>query len=77
MVLNSIDIEKTDEGTTLKINARIRYTDENFRRAVLSTFLTSLDRSSRLRQIPPPEISVKKDGDEKEITVTAKYEVMQ
>lgn len=77
VVLENIDIEKVDGITNLKVAAKIKYSDENFKKAVLSNFLTSLDSSSRLRQVIPPEISVKKISDEqKEISVIAKYEVL-
>jgi len=77
VVLESIDIEKVNGITNLKIAAKIQYSDETFKNAVLSRFLTALDSSSRLRQAMPPEISVKETRDEqKEISVVAKYEVM-
>lgn len=78
VVLESIDIEKKDGMTNLKIAAKIQYSDETFKKAVLSRFLTDLDSSSRLRQAVFPEISVKETGnDQKEISVVAKYEVLQ
>lgn len=77
VVIESIDIEKVDNTTNLKVTSKIHYSDENFKNAVLSKFLTSLDSSTRLRQVMPPDISVKKTGDEqKEISVVAKYEVL-
>jgi hypothetical protein len=78
VVLDGIDIENVNGKINLKISATINYSDENFKHAVLSTFLTSLDSSSRLKQILPPEISVKKTSDEqKEISVVANYEILQ
>lgn len=77
VVLENIDIEKVNGITNLKIEANLQYSDETFKNAVLSKFLTSLNSSSRLRQMMPPEISVKKTSDEqKEISVVVKYEVL-
>ena len=78
VVLENIDIENVNGATNLTIAAKIQYSDETFKNAVLSTFLTALDSSSRLRQAMPPEISVKETRNEqKEISVIAKYEVLQ
>jgi Tfp pilus assembly PilM family ATPase len=78
VILNSIQVEKVHNITNLKINATIQYTDENFKNAVLSKFLTSLDRSVSIRRTSTPEISISHPtAKQKEISVKATYEVVR
>lgn len=78
VVLESLQIEKAQGLHNLRIGATIPYSDENFKKALLSSFLGSLETSSRLRMKAPPEISTPKPaGKERAISVTALYEVVE
>ena len=81
VILNSIQVEKVHDVTNLKINATIKYSDENFKNAVLSKFLTSLDRSLSLKRTSSPEISIihsaAKQKEISKISVKATYEVVR
>jgi hypothetical protein len=58
VTLTGLQLKKVQNVTQIEINATIQYTDENFRDALLSRFLTSLDRSSGMKKTLPPEIMV-------------------
>jgi hypothetical protein len=58
VTLTGLQVKKVQNATHIEINATIQYTDENFKDALLSRFLTSLDRSSNLKKALPPEIVV-------------------
>ena len=58
VTLTGLQVKKVQNVTHIEINATIPYTDENFKDALLSRFLTSLDRSSYLEKTLPPEIVV-------------------
>jgi hypothetical protein len=76
--LNDIQIEKAEGVTNLKLDATIKYNDENFKNAVLSKFLQSLDSSFRLKRVSNPEIAVSKPVDgQKYILVKTTYEIVQ
>lgn len=82
VILNGIQVEKVHDITNLKINATIQYNDENFKKALLSKFLTSLDRSAGMKRTLPPEIAIlqskaKQKEIQKEISVKATYEVVR
>lgn len=78
VILNSIQVGKIDDTTNLKINATIQYTDDNFKNALLSKFLTSLDRSLSIKRTSTPEISISHSATkQKEISVKATYEVVR
>ncbi len=78
VVFDSLQIEKAQGGHTVKIGTTIRYSDESFRKALISGFLDSLETSSTLRMKSSPEISTPRPaGKEKTISVTALYEVIE
>jgi hypothetical protein len=58
VTLTGLQLKKVQNVTHIEINATIQYTDENFKDALLSRFLTSLDRSSGMKKTLPPEIVV-------------------
>ncbi|MEW6110104.1 MAG: PilN domain-containing protein [Nitrospirota bacterium] len=77
VTLNSIKFERRQETNNLKINATIQYNDENFRDAVLTGLLDSLDNSPNLKRTSIPEISTTEIPGEKrkEISFSVEYEV--
>jgi hypothetical protein len=78
VILNDIRIEKAEGVTNLKLDATIKYSDENFKNAVLSKFLQSLDSSSRLKRVSNPEITISKSiKGQKDISVKTAYEIVQ
>lgn len=82
VTLTSLQVKKVQNMIHLEINATIQYTDENFKNALLSKFLTSLDRSSSMKRTSPPEIAIsqsaaKQKDMQKEISVKATYEVVR
>jgi hypothetical protein len=58
VTLTGLQVKKVQNATHIEINATIQYTDENFKDALLSRFLGSLDRSSGMKRTLPPEIVV-------------------
>jgi len=58
VTLTGLQLKKIQNVTHMEINAAIQYTDENFRDALLSRFLASLDRSSGMKRALPAEIVV-------------------
>jgi Tfp pilus assembly PilM family ATPase len=78
VILNDIKIEKAEGVANLKLDATIKYSDENFKNAVLSKFLQSLDSSPRLKRVSNPEITVSKSADgQRDISVKTAYEIVQ
>jgi Tfp pilus assembly PilM family ATPase len=78
VVLTEIHSEKSRTGTILEITAVIQYTDENFRNAVLSKFVDSLDRSASLKRTSPPQISMPRNtASQKEVVVKVICEVIK
>ncbi|OGW52625.1 MAG: hypothetical protein A2Y81_05280 [Nitrospirae bacterium RBG_13_43_8] len=76
VILNDIKIEKSEGVTKLKLDATIKYSDENFKNAVLSKFMQSLDSSSRLKRVSSPEIAVSKTAEgQKYISLKTAYEI--
>lgn len=78
VTLNSMQIEKAQDATNIKIDATIKYSDENIKNTVLSRYLTSLESSDKMRSIKPPEITIlQPDFKKKEISVRTVHEVVQ
>lgn len=78
VMLTDIHAENSHDGTILTLTALIQYTDENFKNAVLSKFVTSLDRSAGMRRTSNPEISMPRTtSPQKEVFVKVTYEVMR
>lgn len=82
VTLTSLQVKKVQNMTHLEINATIKYTDDNFKNALLTKFLTSLDRSARMKRTSPPEITISQSAAKqkelvKEISVKATYEVVR
>jgi hypothetical protein len=66
------------DGTVLTLTAVIQYTDENFKNAVLSKYLTALDGSSNMRRTSNPEISMPRtNSSQKEVLVKINYKVQR
>jgi hypothetical protein len=77
VILNDIKIDKAKGITNLKLDATIKYSDDNFKNAVLSKFIQSLDSSSRLKRVLNPEITVSKSADrQRDISVKTAYEIV-
>ena len=86
VTLTGLQVKKVQNVTHIEINATIQYTDENFKDALLSRFLTSLDRSSDMKKTLPPEIVVSQSAVRqkdplkempKVVFVKATYEVLR
>ncbi len=78
ITLKSIQIEKAQDAINIKIDATIKYSDENIKNTVLSRYLTSLESSGKMRSIKPPEITIlQTDIKKKEISVKTAYEVLR
>ena len=78
VTLNSMQVERMQDIINIKIDATIKYSDENIRNAVLSKYLTSLEGSNKIRRVKPPEIAISQsDVKQKEISVKTIYEVVR
>jgi hypothetical protein len=78
VMLTEIQAESSYAGTVLTVTAVIQYTDENFKNAVLSKFMASLDRSVSMRRTSNPEISVPRTTlSQKEVLVKVTCEVIR
>jgi hypothetical protein len=78
VMLTEIHAENSHDRTILTITAVIQYTDENFRNAVLSKFVNSLDRSVSMKRTSNPEISMPRStSSQKEVEVKISYGVVK
>ncbi len=79
VVLHKLEVGTAGTITTLRISANIPYSDETFRKAVLSRFMHSLDSSSVLARSFPPEIATETTTGtaQKTMRVLLTYEVGQ
>jgi len=86
VTLTGLQVKKVQNVTDIEINATIQYTDDTFRDALLSRFLSSLDRSSDMKKTLPPEIVVSQSAVRqkdplkempKVVLVKATYEVVR
>jgi Tfp pilus assembly PilM family ATPase len=76
VMLTDIHAKGSYDGTVLTLTAVIQYTDENFKNAVLSKYLTALDRSSGMRRTSNPEILMPRTtSPQKEVLVKVNYKV--
>lgn len=76
VMLTEISAKGSYDGTVLTLTAVIQYTDENFKNAVLSKYLTALDRSSGMSRTSNPEISMPRTtSSQKEVLVKINYKV--
>lgn len=76
VVLESMEVQKAQERTNLKIIATIQYNDKNVKDALLSKFLSSLDTSLSLRRTSNPEILLRQSpAGQKTILIKVLYEV--
>jgi uncharacterized protein YbaA (DUF1428 family) len=76
VVLESMEVQKAQERTNLKIIATIQYNDKNVKDALLSKFLSSLDTSLSLRRTSNPEILLRQSpAGQKTIVIKVLYEV--
>lgn len=78
VMLTEINARGSNDGTVLTLTAVIQYTDENFKNAVLSKYLTALDRSSGIKRTSNPEISMPRStSSQKEVLVKVNYKVVR